>query len=290
VTGVLSLRYGRPGIQLDEPREAVLRAIGSARGRYDSLLVLAYLPEDELQQLAASLPEADALVGGPTGQSIAPRQLGPTLMAAATNKGKFLIQLETRERGKRAAWTGQVVELDSHFTDDPGQLANVRRYLDDLGRRDFAANDSGFVPALPSGLPRDYRLAGNQACVECHKADCQLWDQSKHGHAWQTLTERGYHVDSYCQQCHTTGYGLPGGFESAGRSLTVRSVGCESCHGPAQAHVRNPKLRTPFAARDQCQSCHDHENSPQFNYATYWPRIEHGKPAEKITDQRSPQR
>jgi hypothetical protein len=93
--------------------------------------------------------------------------------------------------------------------------------------------------------------------------------------------ERGYHVDSYCQQCHTTGYGLPGGFESAGGSAALRSVGCESCHGPSQAHVRNPKLHTPFAARDQCQSCHDHENSPQFNYAAYWPRIEHGKPAEK---------
>ena len=57
--------------------------------------MLAYLPEAELRQLAAELPEADLVVGGPTGQSIAPIRVGPTWLASATNKGKFLIQMET---------------------------------------------------------------------------------------------------------------------------------------------------------------------------------------------------
>src|SRR5258708_15298472 len=92
--GVLSRRYAASGLQIDDPREALLQTIAATRGQYDSLVILAYMPEEELQQLATDLPEADAIVGGPTGQSLAPRKVGPTLLASATNKGKFLIQLQ----------------------------------------------------------------------------------------------------------------------------------------------------------------------------------------------------
>jgi hypothetical protein len=37
-------------------------------------------------------------------------------------------------------------------------------------------------------------------------------------------------------------------------------------------------VRTPFAARDQCITCHDRENSPLFGYDEYWSRIRHGEP------------
>ncbi|MCE9526065.1 MAG: cytochrome c family protein, partial [Planctomycetales bacterium] len=88
---------------------------------------------------------------------------------------------------------------------------------------------------------------------------------------------RGAHVDAECQRCHTTGFGLPGGFLSARRTPELGSVGCESCHGPSHAHALNPHERTPFPAREQCIRCHDHENSPTFDFSTYWPRIKHGR-------------
>jgi len=105
----------------------------------------------------------------------------------------------------------------------------------------------------------------------------QSWEASGHAHAWQTLVPRGFHVDPYCLQCHTTGYGFPGGFESVRRSATMFGVGCENCHGPSTAHAKDPKIRTPFVAADQCIRCHDHENSPNFEYADHWLRIRHGK-------------
>jgi hypothetical protein len=282
LAGVLSRRYAGSGNRIDDPREALLKAAADAKGRYDTLVVLAYLPEEELQQLAAALPEADVILGGPTGQSISPRQVGPTLLASATNKGKFLLHLEL---GSSNHWTGKVVELGPEWTDDGEQQANVRRYLEELGRRDFPAAETGFAPDLPAALPGDYRLAGNQSCTQCHKQDCTLWETSKHAHAWQTLAERGYHVDAFCQQCHTTGYGLPGGFQSAARSQSVINVGCESCHGPSHAHVRNPKTKTTFIAQDQCARCHDRENSPTFDYASYWSRIQHGvRSLQKTTE------
>ena len=60
------------------------------------------------------------------------------------------------------------------------------------------------------------------------------------------------------------------------RSADRINVGCESCHGPGEQHSLNPKVRTLFAAKDQCLQCHDRENSPAFEYATYWSKIVHG--------------
>jgi len=102
------------------------------------------------------------------------------------------------------------------------------------------------------------------------------WEHSKHAHGLETLKGKGFHVDPTCLQCHTTGYGLPGGFDSVRRSAAaLGGVGCENCHGPSKAHVADPKVKTPFAARDQCARCHDPENSPAFAYDPYWQRIRH---------------
>src|SRR5947207_3222906 len=94
LVGVISPRYETDDVLVTDPRQAVLNAIAPLRGRNFLIVVLAYLPDDELQQLAANLPEADAIIGGPTGQAMSPRLIGPTLLASATNKGKFVVQLQ----------------------------------------------------------------------------------------------------------------------------------------------------------------------------------------------------
>jgi hypothetical protein len=283
LVGVVSPRLVRGGLKADEPRDAILKAIGGDRPR-DALVVLAYLPEAELRQLAAELPEADIVVGGPTGQSIAPTRIGPTWLASATNKGKFLIQMATDGRG--TPWSGQVVDLSPSIPDDPAQERNLGAFHAELARRDFPAEQTGLVPRWPPDLPTGYHVAGTQSCRACHRDDCKLWDESRHAHAWRRLQDRGLHVDPQCQSCHTTAYGLPGGFQSIANSPERTAVGCESCHGPAQAHVDRPRTRTQYAARDQCLSCHDRENSPGFGFDDYWKRIRHGAPIVKTIEKR----
>jgi mono/diheme cytochrome c family protein len=169
------------------------------------------------------------------------------------------------------------VELTGDYTDDAGQLANVKTYLAELDRLDFTADQTGLVPPLPADTPAEYRIAGNATCVDCHQRDDQLWKASRHAKAWEDLKQMGRQVDPYCQQCHTTGYGLPGGFISVGKSLNLVGVGCENCHGPSQSHVENPDIKTSFDAKDQCVRCHDRENSPKFGYDHYWEKIKHGE-------------
>ncbi|MDB5323032.1 MAG: cycA1 [Phycisphaerales bacterium] len=280
VVGVLSPRFASAGIKISEPRQAVLAALGNgAKKDGRTVIVLAYLPEDELNALAASLPEADAVIGGPTGQAVSPRAVGPVVVGAATNKGKFLVRLDVPAAA--GTWGGSVVELGPTFADAADQRQNVTTYLDRLAKRDFSAAESGLVDVLAAGTPADYRVAGSASCAACHEADQKVWNASQHSHAFETIKSKGFHVDPYCQSCHTTGYGLPGGFERLSVSTLQLGVGCESCHGPSAAHVRDPKRRTTWAAADQCVRCHDHENSPTFAYAEYWARVAHGRNAGK---------
>ena len=276
--GVLSPRFAVPGIQIAEPLATLREAIASHKADFDTLIVLAYLPDEELEELAAALPEADAVIGGPTGQSIAPKPVGPTILAAATRKGKFLVKLDFPARTDRLASgkiTGSIVELTPNYGDDPGQLQNLQSYFAALKQADFHSDQTDLAPALVSA--RSFRIAGSESCFVCHTSEAQVWQHSAHARAWNSLTAKRYEVDPSCQQCHTTGYGLPGGFVAASGAPKNVGVGCENCHGPSQAHVNNPKIHTPNRAADQCIRCHDAENSPAFVYAAYWPKIQHGR-------------
>jgi hypothetical protein len=281
VIGVLSERYATDKIHVKPPRQAILETLRQAAGRYDWLIVLAYLPEEELRELAESLPEADAIVGGPTGQPVPPRRIGPALVTSATNKGKFLARLDTPSASNNA-WTGTIVELDEGYADDPSQTANIEAYHRELARRDFTPKDTALVEPLSVNLPKDFAVAGTDSCQKCHEDDCSLWRKSKHALAWNSLKQKDSQYDPDCQRCHTTGYGLPGGFASVRTGARLSDVGCESCHGPSRAHVKDSTALTAYyaQAKDRCVSCHDRENSPKFNYAKYWAQIAHGKTAE----------
>ncbi|HEV3022284.1 MAG TPA: cytochrome c family protein, partial [Pirellulales bacterium] len=176
---------------------------------------------------------------------------------------------------------GSIAELGPEWDDDPNQKANLDRYRAELAKLDFPADRTGLVASLPTDLPADYRVAGTQECRRCHADDCQRWDETRHAAAWETLVSHDAQFDPSCQQCHTTGYGLPGGFVSVATANEATQVGCESCHGPSLAHARRPVAKTLYAAADRCVTCHDRENSPEFEYAVYWEQIEHGRSAER---------
>lgn len=287
VFGVLSPSLAPPGVRTVPARDAVLAGVAKLQPRPELIVVLAYVPETELTALAEELPEVDLVVGGPTGQPVPPRKVGPTLVASATNKGKFLARFRKEQRN--SPWTGRIVEVDDKSADEPRQKENLRRFYDELAALDLPAGDTSFMPAQVAVSSvvtnKPSQIAGTAACRRCHVDDCKSWDATAHAHAWKTLTAGGSHVDSYCQQCHVTGFGRPGGFLSLKQSLERVDVGCESCHGPSNAHALQPTVATGFvgAAADQCRTCHDRENSPKFDYDSYWKRITHGGAAKSDT-------
>jgi len=199
-------------------------------------------------------------------------------LTSATRQGKFLAQID--ESGDSpSGWTARIVELTDHFADNEQQTANLDRFRATLAEHDFKPGETSFARSLGAALPPSFSVAGTESCRACHTKDCRLWDESRHAHAWKSLEEKGTHVDPDCQRCHTTGYGLPGGFDSIATGERRLDVGCESCHGPSQGHVDDPKVRTAYFGRaaDHCTDCHDTQNSPTFVYDEYWPEIDHGE-------------
>jgi hypothetical protein len=279
LVGVLAEQFATADLEVAPPGKAVLAALEKVAGKYDALMVLAYLPEDELRQLADALPEADAVIGGPTGQPICPKSASPVLLCSATRQGKFLARLDAPPPGSTQRWSGTIVELGGQFADDPAQTANIDRFRSRLAEADFSPAQTAFAPTLPVPLPRQFAVAGTAGCRKCHEEDYGLWRKSKHAAAWDSLSGKGAVADPDCQRCHATGYGLPGGFVSLRRSAKRVGVGCEDCHGPSQGHVLEPKVRTAYfaGARNRCTTCHDAENSPKFDYDAYWKKIAHGE-------------
>jgi hypothetical protein len=284
LVGVLSERYAGGGIQVSPPRQAAIETLRGAAGKYDAAIVLAYLPEDELRQLAEDLPEADVVVGGPTGQPVSPKPVGPVLLCSATSKGKFVARLDAPATSSDR-WRGSIVELNEQYGDNARQMTGIDAFRAELQQRDFSPDQTGFVEPLPPGVPKGFAIAGDNACKKCHDEDCRTLRKSKHAKAWDVLEAKGAHVDPDCQRCHTTGYGLPGGFVSLRRSGNRFNVGCESCHGPSLAHCGKTDVHTPYfgRAKDRCTGCHDRENSPKFDYDKYWEQVRHGEKASEGT-------
>jgi hypothetical protein len=275
LVGVVSPKLQTADSRIDDPKEAILATLPQLEG-CDLMIILAYLPEDELRQLSAALPEVDAVIGGPTGQSVPPERIGGSLVGSATNKGKFLIELSIPPGSGRPHLGGTTVEMTAQFPDDVEQERNVKSFYSALGKHDFTAEQTSFAPQTINRRTTDYAKIGSDSCATCHPQEFAIWQQSAHSRAWQTLVKHSAQVDAACQRCHSTGFGA-GGFESVSLSPKHFAVQCESCHGPSGNHLRQAESRTPLAARDQCVRCHDPENSPHFELAAYWAKIVHGE-------------
>ena len=74
------------------------------------------------------------------------------------------------------------------------------------------------------------------------------------------------------------------------------NTGCEDCHGPGEKHCAaemgdNEALQLKYrkavvitkeqSKKEQCMTCHDLDNSPDFDFDKYWPLIEHKEETEK---------
>jgi nitrate reductase cytochrome c-type subunit len=276
ILGVVSPRLSTQGHwRVADPKQAVLSEI--AKSRADVRVLLAYAEETELIDLAKSIPELSFVIGGPTGQTLPPRRHGRVIVSSATNKGKYLVSAKLFGTPDQRLEATKITEVSSELPQNPKQDSNLDRFYQLLKQKDFSASETGVQTArVPHGV-KDYEIAGSDSCLKCHTVDQHVWLSSHHSHAFASIEKSNAHFEPACQVCHTTGYALPGGFETVASSEDRLGVGCESCHGPSLAHVNQPTKRTPFNAVDQCRKCHDLENSPKFDYAKYWPKIAHGK-------------
>ena len=165
ILGVLGEEFATADIEVLPPKQAALETLKSVAGKYDRAIVLAYLREAELREVAAALPEVDVVVGGPTGQSLVPQAVGHVTVAAVTNKGKFVAVLNLPPLGTTQRCGGHLEELTEKWPDDPRQQENLKSFYEVLAQRQLTPGETSFVEPLPPNCAARFSYRGDTKVV-----------------------------------------------------------------------------------------------------------------------------
>jgi hypothetical protein len=142
------------------------------------------------------------------------------------------------------------------------------------GYRGFVKEENLVTAINRIAAPAQY--VGDGRCKDCHAQAHEDLLDTKHQKAFETLVKSGDERDPECVKCHVTGWGVEGGYVDVDKTPERKDVDCEQCHGPSSEHVAK-LAKTPGGkvTSDTCMKCHDADNSPQFKFETYWPKIVH---------------
>jgi hypothetical protein len=202
------------------------------------------------------------------------KQLQQGKLAELVARKQQLLTAPVASAQDTPGFTLRFLPLEATLPDAPGVKALVTTYDRDVGALNLAwAQEHG--QDCPPPKKGQAAFVGNGACQECHAEAFPVWEKSKHHHAWQTLVDVGKQFHLNCVGCHVTGYEQPGGVCRLDKVSGREDVGCESCHGPGSLHAEDPTPRNIAAqpGRALCITCHNPENSPHFDFATYLPQV-----------------
>ena len=129
-----------------------------------------------------------------------------------------------------------------------------------------------FCYLLPA-LAAEKLYVGPDVCAECHEDEYKSFKKyAKKNHSYENIMKmkRGLKDEEFrkCLQCHTTGYGRPGGFVSVEKTPHLKELSCETCHGPGSIHAESedPGDIIGKLSLSQCEQCHNAERVADFDY------------------------
>ncbi len=170
------------------------------------------------------------------------------------------------------------------MTPDTRFVNLIEQFKAQLKLQDFrpVKDDVDGLSSIAAGRKNANQYAGPESCKECHPTAYAIWSKTKHAHAFATLEAKGHQYNPRCLICHTVGYMEADGYINERLTPNLVNVSCESCHGRGDVHVKG---RTDALDSEQgmttqipdCTACHDKENSPKFDKASYLWEIAHGK-------------
>jgi len=290
---------GNNTIELADPEPALSAVVSHLSDQVDYLILLAHATMDESTELARKFPQIDLVVtagGGSTPPATPAKVPGSeTLLIEVGEKGMDVVVLALFDDPKHP-YRYQRVPLDSRFPASADMSLLMSVYQDQLKREWASRFAVGKVPHPQAEMGG--KFVGSEECKSCHEASYDIWKKSGHAKAHHTLVElnppRIY--DPECISCHVIGWHPEEHFPYKGSYVTkdetpqLVDVGCENCHGPGGAHVAaeqgadlalQERLQAALvitkeeSQKRQCRTCHDLDNSPDFDFETYWPKVEH---------------
>ncbi|MEN6449563.1 MAG: multiheme c-type cytochrome, partial [Thermoguttaceae bacterium] len=304
VTAIVGKKYQRDihnsEIEMTDPESALRKVLPELTRKADYLVLLAHATREESEDLARKFPQFSVVVTSDGGEDPPNKPATirgtKTLLITVGKKGRNVIVLAPLDRTADEPYLYQRVPLDSRFGPCRDMKILMTAYQDQLKEIGFAG--LGLRPVPHALAERNGRFVGSKACESCHDISYDIWKKSGHGQAYKTLVDldppRNY--DPECVSCHVVGwhptkfFPYTGGYEDPKKTPKLVNTGCEDCHGPGEKHCnaelgKDEKLKEQYrkavavtkeeAKKQQCISCHDLDNSPDFNFEAYWPLVEH---------------
>ncbi|HPD14724.1 MAG TPA: multiheme c-type cytochrome [Planctomycetota bacterium] len=264
---ILPLHTGK-GVRLKNPAAELGSVLSSVKSEADVIVVLAYLPPEEIYELARKHPEVHLFLGGASPVTSAvcevagPRASPGSLVCYLGDQGCTVARLDGAFAiGATPTIRGRIAILDHTVPPDPDLLGPISEFTSALsGKPVPGSNQDPKMPCTSS-------FVGSDVCKLCHIKEFYAWQATAHAGAYVTLLQKGSHKDPDCLACHATGHQMPGGFdpdrpaepeepekakdakEAKGkdkelpappkvvRQDTLKGVGCESCHGGSRRHL-----------------------------------------------------
>ncbi len=253
---------------------AVLRdLVPRMREKVDTVILLGHLGDSRTDEVVKEIQGIDISVTGHTYRNITnERILNDTAMLGASYEDRYLGDADMYiddANGKVMAVSVEVTAMDDKIADNKEMLEKIK---------DFKQRFTEFKEAKRAAYPRTFgsdqeNFLGDRTCKNCHEDVWKGYVKSGHMRAFMALRNKGQHFEPDCLVCHTTGYQYKNGYDDESPYNQLVNVQCEACHGYGTQHARDGKW--VMQAKDSCIRCHDKENSPNFNYDTYWAKIKH---------------
>jgi hypothetical protein len=259
-------------IVLDE-QDVLQTQIEKIKDEVDIIILLANVGMKKSITIAEQTEGIDVIIcGHGDDETDRPYWINGVYIVKAGHEGKTIGNLVLRLGVNKNLYSveGSIITLDSSFSDDEQLKALMDEYHDRLEEyKDELLDVEQQDP--DTGL----YYVGLSKCSECHPSEASTWNDTAHAGAFDSLVESGQEYNKECITCHTTGFGYTGGFTAPGETPEMEGVQCEMCHGAGGEHVETGKITFGAVSEATCVKCHTTENSPGFDYNTYYPAIEH---------------
>lgn len=301
-------------LTLLEPYQAIPDILAEMRNaKCDHMVLLAYAEPDEAKDLARRFTEFDWVLTA-HGAEVPPKEpsqiLGTkTHLVEVGQKAEYAVVVGFYKDGT-SPFRYQRVPLDHRFDDAPEIYKMQVEYLLQLKNLGFDG-----LGLKSTAHPTGRKFVGSEACASCHTNAAAVYAKTPHAHATETLVSRTdppREFDPECLSCHVTGwepqkyFPFESGYLGMKETPDLLGNGCENCHGPAAQHAaaENGEIEVTDAKRNElraalrlkivenegnkegqvfkegkvvqmCILCHDQDNSPEFDFQKYWPKVKH---------------
>lgn len=268
-----------PGIEVRPALETLAEVVPEVKAKCDYLVVLAFTDDDTIKEIANKFHEVDCVLGGDVPQpSGAVTVVNRASTFSVTDKGKVIGRLDlVPKSGTFAIASAKAIKIAADKVAPSKEIGDLlMSFKNELRERRYELASVEGMERIDATIGTANEFVGGEACVSCHTAANTKWHASGHSHAFATLQKVKSEFDPDCLRCHTVGYGLSSGFIDAQKTSHLANVQCESCHGRGKEHVATgSKTSLKPVTPATCVKCHDVENSENFIYATFWPKVKH---------------